>query len=388
MKKWYNIIENKVQSGGKKRKYADVYVLDEIGGFGVSARQFIQDVAQIEADVINLQIDSPGGNITDGIAIYNFLRGHNAQVDVYINGMAGSIASVVILAGDNVYIPENAFVFTHLPMLSKLEMPNRNDLEEGIESLEKFEQLLANIYMKHTGANEAQVKQWMENDTYFFGQDAVDAGFATEVVDKIEMVAQYDATQYAFYKSLPHSEGGEEVTNKTEVTMETEIQEEVAEETNVVAEAEETVEATADVESVESSEDLTSDADFADTTEECDCEDGECEIEEDEEILDLQEVIAYEEQRKAGILAVSEKYNQNGQLNSQVIKALAGDTSVESFKDIVLEVLAKAPRSAKLENNINNNNKDSKADIIRAKLAECKDPVQKGTLARQLREIR
>ncbi len=79
-------------------------------------------------------------------------------------------------------------------------------------------------------------------------------------------------------------------------------------------------------------------------------------VEEDEEVRDLLDVIAYEEQRKAGILALSEKYNQNGQLNSQVIDALASDTSVESFKDIVLEVLAKAPASSKLEKNVNNNN--------------------------------
>ena len=387
MKKWYNIKENQVQNGGKKKRYADVFVLDEIGGFGVSARQFIQDLAQIDADVINLQIDSPGGSITDGIAIYNFLRSHKAQVDVYINGMAGSIASIVILAGDNVYIPENAFVFTHLPMLSQLQMPNRKDLEEGIESLEKFEDVLANIYIKHTGAKEAQVREWMENDTYFFGQDAVDAGFATQVVDKIEMVAQYDPTQYAFYKSLPQSEGGEEVTNKTEVTMDEQIQEEVAEKVEAVAEAEITVEATVEVESAESSEDLASEADFAESTEECDCEDGECEIDE-EDVLDLEDIIAYEEQRKAGILEVSEKYNANGSLNAQVIEALAGDASIESFKDTVLEVLAKAPRSAKLENNVNNNNKDSNVDNIRAQLAECKDPIQKGALARQLREIR
>ena len=76
---------------------------------------------------------------------------------------------------------------------------------------------------------------------------------------------------------------------------------------------------------------------------------------------------------------MSEKYNKNGQLNSQVIEALAGDTSVESFKDIVLEVLAKAPQTAKLEKNVNNNNKDSNVEDIRAKLAECKDPVERGS---------
>lgn len=383
MKKWYNITENKVQSGGKKRKYADVFVLDEIGGFGVSARAFIQDIAALDVEVINLQIDSPGGSITDGIAIYNALRAHKAQVDVYINGMAGSIASVVILAGDNVYIPENAFVFTHLPMLSQLQMPNRKDLQEGIESLEKFETVLANIYMKHTGAGEEQVQQWMENDTYFFGQDAVDAGFATEVVDKVEMVAQYDPKQYAFYKSLPQNGVDEEVTNKTEVTMDEQIQEEAVEETEVVAQAEE-VEAAVE----ESSEALEPEATAAvsdDIVVECEaCEDNE---EVDEEIEDLEAIIAYEESRKAGILEVSEKYNANGVLNKAVIAALAGNTSVEQFKDIVLETLAKAPTSAKLEKAVTTN-KDTDADALRAKLAETTNPVEKGVLARQLREIR
>lgn len=386
MKKWYNITKNEIKDGGKKRKYTDVYVLDEIGGFGVSARNFIQDISQIDSDVINLHIDSPGGSITDGIAIYNFLRGHKAQVDIYINGMAGSIASVIILAGDNVYIPENAFVFTHLPMLSQLQMPNRKDLEDGIESLENFEKVLANIYMKHTGASETQVTEWMENDTYFFGQDAVDAGFATQVVDKIEMVAQYDPTQYAFYKSLPQNES-DIVTNKTEVIpMEQEIKNEV-EETEAVAEATVEVEATEEsaIASEPQHEDCQAEAECAtETCVECEVEDEEV----DEEIEDLEDIIAYEEERKQGILEVSNKYNSNGILNSEVIEALASTTSVEAFKDIVLEKLASAPKTAKLEKQTQTNNKDNSVDEIRAKLAETSDPVQKGLLARQLREIR
>jgi hypothetical protein len=237
--------------------------------------------------------------------------------------------------------------------------------------------------MKHTGAGEEQVQQWMENDTYFFGQDAVDAGFATEVVDKVEMVAQYDPKQYAFYKSLPQNGVDEEVTNKTEVTMDEQIQEEAVEETEVVAQAEE-VEAAVE----ESSEALEPEATLAvsdDIVVECEaCEDNE---EVDEEIEDLEAIIAYEESRKAGILEVSEKYNANGVLNKAVIVALAGNTSVEQFKDIVLETLAKAPTSAKLEKAVTTN-KDTDADALRAKLAVTTNPVEKGVLARQLREIR
>jgi ATP-dependent protease ClpP protease subunit len=196
--KWYNIKnENKVNIAEQK-KYRDVFILDEIGGYGVYARTFIRDLMEVEADVINLHIDSAGGSITDGVAIYNALRAHSAEVHTYVDGIAASIASIIYLAGDERYIPENAGIFTHLPMLAEMDMPNRNDLQEAQDHLAKFEQVLANIYMKHTGADEETVRLWMENDTWFFGQEAVDSGFATQVVDKVAVAAQYDPKKYKF----------------------------------------------------------------------------------------------------------------------------------------------------------------------------------------------
>ena len=379
--KWYNISDTEKVDIRKKKKYKDVYILDEIGGYGVYAKNFIQDLANIDSDVINLHIDSVGGSITDGIAIYNALRGHPAQVDIYITGIAASIASVIILAGDNVYIPENAGVFTHLPMLGAMDYPNRKDLMEAQESLSKFERILTNIYIKHTGADENTVKGWMENDTWFFGQEAVDAGFATEVVDKISIAARFDKLKnYAFYASLPqHEDGEEQETNQEVTTMNDEVEvvdsaEEVVEEAvvetseveEVVAEAEVAVVAEVEVESEESSEE---------------------EVEEVEEVEeeDAEEALAFETERKQAILALSEKYNTDGSLDSKVIEALAGDVSADEFKDIVLDAVVATATSKKLEVN---NKEESDINGLRKQLASIKDPVEKASIARKIRELR
>jgi ATP-dependent protease ClpP protease subunit len=385
--RWYNIAETEKVDIRKKKKYKDVFILDEIGGYGVYAKNFIRDLSSIDSDVINLHIDSVGGSITDGIAIYNALRGHPAQVDIYINGIAASIASVIILAGDNVYIPENAGVFTHLPMLGAMDYPNRKDLMEAQESLSKFEQLLTNIYVKHTGADEATVKEWMENDTWFFGQEAVDAGFATAVVDKIAMVARLDSLKnYAFYASLPQTEDDEKQETKQEVTMKEEVEvidsvqevvaEEVVEETSEVLE-----EVVAEVSAEEVVAEVAEQAE--EVSEEVVSEEVEVEIEIVEE--DAEEALALEQERKQGILAISQKYNSEGMLDSKVIEALAGDVSVDEFKDIVLDAVVATASSKKLEVN---NKEESDIDGLRKQLASIKDPAEKASIARKIRSLR
>ena len=399
MKKWYSIVRNEHTEEHKKKRYYDVFILDEIGGYGISAKNFIRDLAEINADVINLHVDSVGGSITDGIAMYNFLRAKDAQVDVYIEGMAGSIASIIILAGDNVYIPENASVFTHLPMLSELEYPNRKDLQEGIEQLAKFEQVLANIYMKHTGADADTVKSWMENDTFFFGQEAVDAGLATEVVDKVEMVARInDVLKTPLFASIPQEVGEklEKIRNEVKPIMETqkeEVEETEVEETEVEAteETSPTIEAKAeDTEVVAQADDAEveeiheeEDAEEAESVEELDSEEV---VEEYEE--ETVDAYAIEQERKQGIKSVSDKYNANGILNSVLLDALLGETSVDEFKDIVLDKLAEQPTQKTLTKVNKVNKQDSTVESLRAELADTKSAEAKAVIARRLRDIR
>lgn len=376
---WFLIEKENVINAKKKKKYRNVFILDEIGGHGVYARNFIRDLQDIDSDVINLHIDSPGGSITDGIAIYNALRAHPAQVDVYIDGIAASIASIIMLAGDNRYIPENASVFLHLPMVSTLQMPNRQDLEETADMLDKFERVLTNTYVKHTGASEETVRGWLESEAWFFGQDAVDAGLATEVIDSVAIAAKYDPAKYNLEHLHPTL--NEEGIKIKEVNMNEKEIEVINEEP--VNTAEEVVE-----EVVESTEEIVNEADGVGPVdaEEVDVEIEEVEEEveiEDEEVVDVKASEAF---RKTAIADISEKYDLNGDLKDVTIQALASDTCVEEFQAIVLDIVSKRALSKRLEVSVEN--KVETVDSLRAELTAETDSTKKYLIAQKLKNIR
>lgn len=110
MNRWYTI------KAADVRGAADISIYEEIGGFGVTAKQFAEDLKALgDVSHINLRIHSPGGDVFEGIAIYNLLRNHPADITVYIDGVAASMASVVAMAGDRVVMPENAMMMIHKP---------------------------------------------------------------------------------------------------------------------------------------------------------------------------------------------------------------------------------------------------------------------------------
>ena len=92
---------------------ATVYIYDEVSWWGVSAQQFAKDLAAIKAETIHLRLNSPGGAVFDGMAIYNALKAHQAKVVVHIDGLAASIASVIAMAGAEVRMAENAFLLVY-----------------------------------------------------------------------------------------------------------------------------------------------------------------------------------------------------------------------------------------------------------------------------------
>ena len=112
-KNWYSI---KAAAEGKSA--AEVYIFDYIGYWDISARNFIDELKAIDADQIDLHINSPGGSVFDGVAIQNSIKHHKANVTVYIDGIAGSIASIIALSGDQIYIAENAYV---IPLLQYVQ---------------------------------------------------------------------------------------------------------------------------------------------------------------------------------------------------------------------------------------------------------------------------
>jgi len=385
--KWYSVKEDNVLNISEQKKYRDVFILDEIGGYGIYAKNFIRELNQIDADVINVHMDSVGGNITDGIAIYNALRGHKSEIHVHINGIAGSIASIIILAGDKIYIPENAGIFLHLPMYAEMDYPNRQDMTEAIEVLGNFERVLTSTYMKHTGKDEDYIRQLLEAETWLFGQEAVDfIGEQAEVVEKIAMVARMkDLEKYPFSASLPSGDGEQdepEVDNmKDEIKAEAteEVVEASVEATEEVVEvAEEVVDSSSP--DHEEAVDAIIDADLEKLAE----EEEEEELEEvDAEAEEAEAVLACEKERVSDIIALAEKYAVDASVALQAVK---DEVSVGDFKDSLLDVLAKQPASRKIVSSP----EGAKASVseLREQLDNATDPKQKYLLAKQIKSLR
>ena len=139
MPNWFEI---KCRQGGAK---ATIYIFEEIGAFGISAKEFVEQLNAVgNVRQIELHINSPGGSVFDGLAIYNLLRRHPAAVTVFVDGLAASIASAVVMAGDVVVMPENALLMMHRP--TAVAAGDAADLNKMVEILEKTEPSIRAAY--------------------------------------------------------------------------------------------------------------------------------------------------------------------------------------------------------------------------------------------------
>jgi ATP-dependent Clp protease protease subunit len=153
---------------------------------GITAKSVASQLRAIGGPV-EVQINSPGGDVFEGFAIYNVLREHPYDVNVKVLGMAASAASVVAMAGNHIEVGKSAFVMIHNCWV--LAIGNRHDMRETADFLEPFDKALRDVYVARTGATDKQIADWMDAESYFSGQDAVDKGFADALLpsDQIKM---------------------------------------------------------------------------------------------------------------------------------------------------------------------------------------------------------
>lgn len=181
---------------------ADVYIYDYIGYYGVTAKQFARDLKDLGAVTkIHLHINSPGGDVFDGTAIYNLLKEHDAEVETYIEGIAASMGSVIALAGDTVHIAENAYYMIHNP--SGMAWGDHRAMDKTKALLEKVRTTMIGLYSRASGLAEDVVAQLMDDETWYTGQEAVDAGFATGTTGAIELSASYAPDLINQFKRTP-----------------------------------------------------------------------------------------------------------------------------------------------------------------------------------------
>lgn len=187
MKNWYTI-----KAAAKAGSPAEVSIHDEIGAWGVTARSFIADLKAQSADApsINLSINSPGGSVFDGLAIYNSLRGMGKPVNVTILGIAASMASVVAMAGTTISMPSNAMVMVHNAISGMYG--DAEDLRDQADVLDKIDNSIVGIYVARTGKSEEDVRALMANDTFMSAAEALDAGFITAMTDEVKVTASFD----------------------------------------------------------------------------------------------------------------------------------------------------------------------------------------------------
>lgn len=186
------------------RGSVEIMLYDEIGAFGITAKQFATELLACgDVSQINLRIHSPGGDVFAGMAIYNTLKAHSAVIHVYIDGLAASMASVIAMAGDTVYMPSNAMMMIHKPW--GMQGGDADEMRRYAELLDKVETTLVQAYAAKTGKTPEEIHALLKAETWMDGGEAVAAGFADQLIDPLQAAAQLNSKRMQEFEHMPQA---------------------------------------------------------------------------------------------------------------------------------------------------------------------------------------
>jgi len=191
----------------KQGNIAEIFIYDEIGrgffGGGVAAEDLVKEIKALKlesGDELKVRINSPGGQFFEGITIHNFLRTLKSKVNVRIDGVAASAASIVAMAGDSVEMPENAMMFIHNPWM--LSVGDARTMRKAADDLDQMAQSTIGTYLRKAGdkLERGKLVQMLDAETWLSAEDSVKYGLA-DVVDepvRAAALAQFDFSKYGF----------------------------------------------------------------------------------------------------------------------------------------------------------------------------------------------
>ena len=173
---------------------ATIQIFDQIGedwfgGSGLSGKQFSDVLAEVGNGPLLVEINSPGGNVWDGLSIYNQLRGRKAPVTTRVVGIAASIASIIALAGDRVEMAEAALMMIHDP--SGMASGTSEDMRKMADALDQHAQVLVGVYAKKTGRSPESIRAAMKSETWFTTAEAVAFGLVDKPIKQLAMAAKW-----------------------------------------------------------------------------------------------------------------------------------------------------------------------------------------------------
>jgi ATP-dependent Clp protease protease subunit len=179
----------------------EVWLYDQIGasyfGDGITAKGFQKELAAMgKVSTLNVHINSPGGDVFDGFAIYNQLKQHPATVEVDVDGVAASIASIIAMAAapGKLRIAKNALMMIHNPQGGAYG--DETELERVIALLKSVKGNLVDTYVERVGAKKADVEAWMNDETWFTAESALQHGFVDAVTNDSQVTACLDVKAF------------------------------------------------------------------------------------------------------------------------------------------------------------------------------------------------
>lgn len=171
-----------------------------------SASQFRDLLKQVgDVKTINLHINSPGGDVFEGVSIYNMLKQSKAKVHVYVDGLAASIASVIAMAGDTITMPENSMLMIHNPWT--IAQGNSKELRKVADDMDKMGESIKTAYLSK--ANDKLdvdvLSELMDEETWLTAKESLEYGLADEVLEPVKMAACLTEEQAKSFKHVPKS---------------------------------------------------------------------------------------------------------------------------------------------------------------------------------------
>ncbi|WP_444654912.1 ClpP-like prohead protease/major capsid protein fusion protein [Citrobacter portucalensis] len=195
---WYEI---RALAAGR----VEIFLYDVIGGWGITAQQFVSDCKEagvFEASAVDLHIHSPGGDVMQGFAIFNTLSRLKAKLDIWVDGVAASMASMIVcLPGATVHMPKNAWLMVHKPWGGIAG--DSDDMRDYAAWLDRNEALMLSAYMNKTGLGQEELEAMLKAETWLNGAEAVEKGFADTLEPELQAAACVNQNKLKDYLNMP-----------------------------------------------------------------------------------------------------------------------------------------------------------------------------------------
>jgi ATP-dependent Clp protease protease subunit len=165
-------------------------------GDEITPKNFKEELDSLgDIKTLNVYINSGGGDVFAGQAIYSMLKRHSATVNVYVDGLAASIASIIAMAGDNVKMPKNAMLMVHNPW--SFGMGNANDFRKLADDLDKVRESMISVYEDKTGMEKESIVELLDAETWMTAEEALEFGFADEIEEEKQVAASLNNRIFA-----------------------------------------------------------------------------------------------------------------------------------------------------------------------------------------------